>query len=384
MINLKHFIEAKQIKFVHKIINYEPEHWNIIGKYWLSSFDQRYDSENFLFRCSNIKGLQLQFTSKFYKEAVASWCSFRSKLQANVSFPILEEQICGNNKILHKNCPLFFEQFNKSGLKTIKNIWDRERMNFVDENVVLHRLTDKRNAIRKYRINKSSINEKWVNQLESSLNQGESLEKVHDKLQKCLYNDLGKQIKISLKQIQNILKIDMTFKPNYIAKWEAICNINTDWKKQWTYSRETPLSSTSTEKQQHWKIKHNAIFTKCKLSLMGKSEGKCHFCKSETEYLTHLFYECRIIKDVIKNIEAKINNTLQSKGYRQQKLNLEMVIVGVIENEECVRIFLNTILQIFKWELWKIRNLIKYENVRYTSGAITKTILNKVKACSRF
>ena len=255
-------------------------------------------------------------------------------------------------------------------------------MNFVDENVILHRLTDKRNAIRKYRIIKSSINEGWVNYLKSSLNQGKSFEKVHDKILKSLYNDLGKQIKISLKQIQNILKIDVTFKPNYIAKWEAICNINTDWKKQWTYSRQTPLSNT--EKQLHWKIIHNAIFTEYKLSLIGKSEGKCHFCKSETEYLTHLFYKCRIIKDVIKNMEAKVNNTLQSKGYRQQKLDLEMVIVGVIENEECVRIFLNTILQIFKRELWKIRNLINYENVRYTSGAITKTILNKVKACSRF
>ena len=41
MINLRHFIEAKQIKFVPKIITSEPKHWNIIGKYWLSSFDQR-------------------------------------------------------------------------------------------------------------------------------------------------------------------------------------------------------------------------------------------------------------------------------------------------------------------------------------------------------
>ena len=115
-------------------------------------------------------------------------------------------------------------------MKTTKDIWDRESMNFVDENVILHRLTDKRNAIRKYRIIKSSINEGWVNQLKSSLNQGESFEKVHDKILKCLYNELGKQIKISLKQIQNIHKIDMTFKPKYIAKLEAICNINTDWK----------------------------------------------------------------------------------------------------------------------------------------------------------
>ena len=41
--------------------------------------------------------------------------------------------------------------------------------------------TDKRNAIRKYRIIKSSINEGWVNHLKSSLNQGESFGKVPDK-----------------------------------------------------------------------------------------------------------------------------------------------------------------------------------------------------------
>ena len=69
MINLRHFIEAKKIKFVHKIINSEPEHWNIIGKYWLSSFDQRYDSENFLLRCSNIKKIDLTFKPNY----IAKW-----------------------------------------------------------------------------------------------------------------------------------------------------------------------------------------------------------------------------------------------------------------------------------------------------------------------
>ena len=117
---------------------------------------------------------------------------------------------------------------------------------------------------------------------------------------------------------------------------------------------------------------------------MGRSEGKCHFCKVETEYLTHLFYDCKVIKDVLKNIETKINNTLQSNGYEQHFLNLQIIITGVNENETCVRIFLNTILQIFKWEIWKIRNLIKYENLRYTSRAITKTVLNKINACCIF
>ena len=103
-------------------------------------------------------------------------------------------------------------------------------MNFVDENVILQKLIEKRHAIKNYRLIKSIINEGWVEHLKSSLNQREFTEKVHDKIQKCLYNNLGKGIMISLKQIQIILNNDSTFKPKYIAKWESTYNINLDWK----------------------------------------------------------------------------------------------------------------------------------------------------------
>ena len=150
MINLRHFIEAKRIKFIHKIVNSKPEHWNMIGKYWLSCLDKRYDTENFLLHCSSIKGLHLLIPSIFYKDAIATWCTYRGKQQTQFSTPILKEQICGNNQILHRNTPLWFEQFSKSELKLIKHIWDRGRMDFVEENVVLQRLGNKRNAIKHY------------------------------------------------------------------------------------------------------------------------------------------------------------------------------------------------------------------------------------------
>ena len=56
-------------------------------------------------------------------------------------------------------------------------------------------------------------------------------------------------------------------------------NIDTtiNWRNQWAYLQETPLSNI--EKQLHWQIIHNAMFTEYKLSLIGKSNGKCHFCK---------------------------------------------------------------------------------------------------------
>ena len=49
MITLNSFIEAKHIKFIHKIVNAEMQHWNMIGKHRLKHFDRTYDSNNFLY-----------------------------------------------------------------------------------------------------------------------------------------------------------------------------------------------------------------------------------------------------------------------------------------------------------------------------------------------
>ena len=95
-----------------------------------------------------------------------------------------------------------------------------------------------------------------------------------------------------------------------------------------------PLSNT--------KIIHNAIFTKYKLSLMGKFNGKCHLCKIETEYLTHLFYNCIVVKNVPNDIETRINNSFQRKGYIQLSIDLQMVIIGADEKEKSMRVFINS------------------------------------------
>ena len=134
----------------------------------------------------------------------------------------------------------------------------------------------------------------------------------------------------------------------------------------------------------HWKIIHNAIFTEYRLSLIDRSDGKCHFCKTEMENLTHLYYECAIIKDVLVNINVKINTTLQHHGYETGYLYLKHVILGFENTQENLRIYLNTIMHIIKWEVWKIRNLIKYENKSFPATAILKSVLRKIASCSKF
>ena len=169
-----------------------------------------------------------------------------------------------------------------------------------------------------------------------------------------------------LKEIQYLLH-ENNFQPKFIDRWNTVFDAEINWKNHWKCSIETPLSNK--EKQLHWKIIHNAIFTEHKLSLIGRSKGKCHFCKTETEYLTHLFCECAVIQSALTNINNKINTILEQVGHEHVKFGLKNVILGfdydTVQNVQNghVRIYLNTVLQMVKWEIWKIRNIIKYENI---------------------
>ena len=104
----------------------------------------------------------------------------------------------------------------------------------------------------------------------------------------------------------------------------------------------------------------------------------------ETEYLTHLVYECAVVRDVLVKLNDKINATLQQNGHEHVHLDLRNVILGFEIQSDRIRIYLNTILQIVKWKVWKIRNLIKYEYKFFSVTPILKSVLSKIASCSKF
>ena len=218
MINLNTFIEAKHIKIIHKIVNAETQHWNMIGKHWIKYLDNTYNSENFLYHCSNTKGLAITLPSQFYKDAIQAWVSFRRQLQTNDLRSILDENIFGNNRIMHRNSPLWFESFSKDKIQVIKDIWDSDNKTFIDEDTVLSKLTDKRNGVKRYRIIKSSINEEWLNTLR--LNQLHIPEKDQNKRKIAIRQGLIQINKMPLKQLQCLLN-ENKYQPKYIDKWNT-------------------------------------------------------------------------------------------------------------------------------------------------------------------
>ena len=48
----------------------------------------------------------------------------------------------------------------------------------------------------------------------------------------------------------------------------------------------------------HFKYNHRAVYTESRLKQMGRSDGNCKLCKTKTEDLCHLLFECIHIKNI--------------------------------------------------------------------------------------
>ena len=73
MVNIKKFIKSKRVKSMHKqIITSDPDNWIAIGKCWLTSLDDKFASDFFLCKCSDVKNIGCLKISDYYKRLLDS------------------------------------------------------------------------------------------------------------------------------------------------------------------------------------------------------------------------------------------------------------------------------------------------------------------------
>jgi hypothetical protein len=108
------------------------ETWSALGNYWLKKNDKDIGDDFLLYKCSNIKGLKLNCIPKFYLNALQSFSEFRTKFTPNSLQNILDTPLFCNENIKFPGKSLFFKSFLLSGLRTIRDIWDEEILNFKD------------------------------------------------------------------------------------------------------------------------------------------------------------------------------------------------------------------------------------------------------------
>ena len=371
MINIDSFIKSKQIKSMQKILRSKTDNWNTIAKWWLQKFDIKYNCDNFLAKCSDLRGLQMENFPKYYLELIKTWSKFLSIQSPINKNDILNQQLFGNIKIQYNKKPIFFANFGKSGIHTIKDIWDEETKNIKSDNFIYNTLKDKRNWISEWARLKLAIPKLFKDRLKNVHVDPEPPKngyyikntfEFYDKQNKVVIPS-----EISLKLIQYSLNLDIV--PNCQIKWNIQYNSELPWKKIWINLNKSMSSRKAN--QISWKIVHNIIYTEQKLFRIGKSNnGKCHFCKTENETLTHLFHSCNIIMVVWEHIfdALKTYNVLNNTVYIP--LSEELIILGMYDYNKKYNVITNTIMNTVKWIIWKCRNIIKYQSKSFTSSQL--------------
>ena len=383
MPNLRNILISKQIKAVYNILKSSDATWNMIGKNWLQKFDVQYNDTFFLCKVSNIRGLDISDLPSFYQKAINSWVVLRSRIEITDKTSIMNSNLFGNNNICVRNTPFFYHNFSRSNIKTVYDIWNRNTNTFHDETVIKNRLVDKTNWRQRYIKIKSSIPKSWINILNGTSPSAHTDPCLNIKPNFQIYLN-GKYVepdKLKLKALQNFL-LDDNYIPKCQIKWNTLFNQDFHWKMKWRTSLEIPCSNK--EKQFHWKVMHNAIFTEHRLQLMNLSDGVCHFCRNETEDVKHLFALCSVSKEITRRLKNKMNNIINTHFNCSILLHSHDIIIGYLNTNKIIRIFVNFVLHVFKWEIWKIRNLMKHENKTFTRDQVFITVVQKIANAARF
>ena len=110
---------------------------------------------------------------------------------------------------------------------------------------------------------------------------------------------------------------------------------------------------------------------------MNLSNGKCHLCqiRDNDETMQHLFFKCPSVKKIIKEIEAIFNWSGLTTNIEIKELNSMLGLYG----GEDLDVIYNTVIFISKWEIWKIRNKVNYNQSRIGDQTISHTWKNYLK-----
>ena len=378
MVNLNHFIKAKQVKCMHNIIHSELDKWNVIGKYWLTSMDSKFETDFFLCKCSDIKDIGLRKISKYYLNLLNCWSEFLSLNKINTKENILEQHIFGNSKIRYKRKALFLSNFSKSGLITVKDIWDQNSKIFVNSTEIFNRLRDKRNWIAEYSRIKASFSLELLLMLKSdNINQENTKSYPFTVKNTCEFiknDNILENKKLLLKDIQYFFAIENI--PICQQKWEIYFGVELPWEEIW--GRRFKNLANRKSKQLQWKVIHRIIYTEERLQKMNKSpNGGCHFCK-DPENLMHLFVNCKLVDSVWTEIFQKINEFYEQNEIKTISKSENSIILGISHRDDQINAIVNTILTTTKWMIWKERNVAKYQKKKITKLKIINLIKSEI------
>ena len=129
------------------------ETWSALGRYWLKKAWETHWGRCLFVQMFKYKRVNIEshFRILFECTAIIQNSKFQKfKFTPNSLQNILDTSLFCNENITFRGKSLFFKSFLLSGLRTIRDIWDEEILNFKDSIQIYNSLFDKRNCISEY------------------------------------------------------------------------------------------------------------------------------------------------------------------------------------------------------------------------------------------
>ena len=373
--DIENIMKSKALQWIIKVNFSETKNWNVIGKEYLEKLDTAFNQPFFLLNCSNLKGTNLQNMPNFYKTCLEVWIQEKRKKKPKHWEEILEENIfgninftIGNNTKLERKTErpsLFFSHWAKSGLKKVKDIWDLETNNWVTGPFIFGKLCRKNNWLAEFNIIKRAINPIWFKCLQSKNStffRTNDDNIISDETEIVVTSDYikkgGTPVNLSKLKFKDIYFkcLYPSTKPTSCSTWEQLFLEKIEWEE--IFKEIENMLQTSKRLNFHWKTIHRAIYTESRLQKMKQSDGVCKLCNSDTETIIHLIFECKLVNDLWKKVEALVQNIFNLNI----KFTEKDVLFGMYFNDATVKSLINFLLLETKWQIWKHRNEIKYGN----------------------
>ena len=267
----------------------------------------------FLFRCNyDVKDVPIR--SQFYSKLLQWWSEFRIEFDAEKDW----QNIIWNNKDIRiNNKSVFYKNFFESGIIYVNDLLFE--LNNIDSYNVISNIINKTNflvwaGLRHSIPSHLKTNTNTVLEISLSLMINNMVFDVLEKTSKHYYSLLI-STKAKFPNNAQVLKHDFNLNEEQLKKVFILPHI---------------VSSEPYVRAFQYKVLNAILFTNTKLFKIGFIiEDKCSFCKSNSETLSHLLFDCIKTKNFWRDFESYFYSL--SKEFVH--LTLKDVIVGVIITE---------------------------------------------------
>ncbi len=344
MPNVKHLVLAHRIKFLCRIIKEGEEKWKFLPQMCFKQLDTECGEMYYILRCINDLGTLTM--SGFYKECVQAFYALKQReVEPTCKDEVLRQYVWGNQWVKIQGINIHDKVWCKKGIKYVSDVFTEAGV--IKEQYIFDVLQNREHNFLKLHRYVGAVPRKWKDVLKSG---GNTIVRYQHFLTMCLRAGEVNLENCVLKDICRLLACDV-IRSDVEKYWEGAFGL-IDWSAVYLIQQCHLLERKVRDFR--WLVINKGLTTEAKLKHFTESNGMCKLCDLESEDERHIVIDCETLGNFWSHIFVALRK-IDGVNFQIQ----DSLFVCSTEQSDLV----NVIIEEAKWQVWKRRCLIRYENM---------------------